>query len=80
MLRYYDYAITNDHTTIDTRAELDLLTPVSSALMTQLVTSCDFRYQAGSSARAGLVTVELTLSDAGENVTLLHQIHVINAP
>jgi MSHA biogenesis protein MshO len=80
LLRYYDYAITSDHTTIDSRAELDLLTPVSSALMTQLVTSCTFQYQAGSSARAGLVTVELTLSEAGESVTLLHQIHVINAP
>lgn len=41
---------------------------------------CSFTYQPGTSKRAGLVTLRLVLTDQGENVTLLHQVHVYNTP
>ncbi len=50
------------------------------ALVTDFVGSCDFSYTPGVSQRAGLVTLRMTLTDAGESVTLLHQVHVVNAP
>lgn len=52
----------------------------SVALATRGNVSCRFEYDPGSSQRAGLVTLELSLAEAGEQITLLHQIHVVNAP
>jgi MSHA biogenesis protein MshO len=49
-------------------------------LVTRNVSSCKFNYDPGASQRAGLVTLELTLTEAGETITLLHQVHVVNAP
>ena len=49
-------------------------------LVARNVTGCDFGYDAGTSTRAGLVTMSLTLSQDGETVTLLHQVHVENSP
>lgn len=49
-------------------------------LVARHVTGCDFGYDAGTSTRAGLVTMTLTLSKDGETVTLLHQVHVENSP
>lgn len=54
--------------------------PVSPALVTRGNVSCRFDYDPGAGQRAGLITLELSLSEAGENITLLHQIHVVNAP
>jgi MSHA biogenesis protein MshO len=51
------------------------------ALVTRNVAGCTFTYDPGTEERAGLVTLDLTLQDAsGEKVTLLHQVHVENAP
>lgn len=44
------------------------------------VTSCQFSYEPGVNQRAGLVTLDLDLSEEGETITLLHQVHVVNAP
>ena len=44
------------------------------------VAGAGFQYQAGTSWRAGLVTLELTLDREGERLTLLQQAHVVNAP
>ncbi len=56
-------------------------TPTSGgAQVTSGVTGCTFSYDPGASQRAGLVTLELTLSEEGETITLLHQIHVVNVP
>ncbi|GAA3929449.1 type II secretion system protein [Litoribacillus peritrichatus] len=44
------------------------------------VSACSFTYDAGNAQRSGLVTLRITLEDAGERVTLVHQIHVDNAP
>jgi MSHA biogenesis protein MshO len=52
----------------------------TSSLMASNVNSCNFSYQPGTSQRAGLVTLQLQLTKDGETVTLLHQIHVENAP
>lgn len=39
-----------------------------------------FTYTPGTNTRSGLVTVKLTLSQDGETITLLQQVHVDNAP
>jgi MSHA biogenesis protein MshO len=51
-----------------------------SALVARNVSACNFTYQPGTYQRAGLVTLRLQLTEDGETVTLLHQIHVENAP
>lgn len=48
--------------------------------VTRHVAGCNFTYTAGTATRAGLVTLELTLTDGGESVRLLHQVHVDNVP
>ena len=54
----------------------------TEALLTTPVTSCTFTYTAGTNQRAGLITLAITVSDAasGEQVRLLHQVHVDNSP
>lgn len=44
------------------------------------VSACSFAYNNSASSRNGIVTVQLTLTSSGENVTLLQQIHVGNSP
>ena len=43
-------------------------------------TSTRFCYEPGSAQRGALATLEIHLSDQGETVTLLHQVHVVNVP
>ncbi|MCF6266310.1 MAG: type II secretion system GspH family protein [Desulfuromusa sp.] len=50
------------------------------SLVARSISSCQFSYDPGASQRAGLVTLELSLSEEGETMTLLHQAHVVNAP
>ena len=52
----------------------------SPALVATRIGACHFSYDPGASQRAGLVTLELSLTEEGETVTLLHQIHVVNTP
>lgn len=52
----------------------------TAALVTRNLSSCRFSYDPGASQRAGLVTLEMSLSEDGETITLLHQVHVVNAP
>ncbi|MCW8859461.1 MAG: type II secretion system GspH family protein [Deltaproteobacteria bacterium] len=52
----------------------------SSVLVSRGISNCQFSYDPGASQRAGLVALELSLSEAGETITLLHQVHVVNAP
>ena len=44
------------------------------------VANCAFSYQPGSTQRAGLLTLVLGISAAGETLQLLQQVHVDNAP
>ncbi len=49
-------------------------------LVARNVTGCSFSYQAGTSQRAGLVTLKLTIEEDSEKVQLLQQVHVVNSP
>ena len=53
---------------------------VAGALIADKLTACSFAYAAGQSQRDALVTVRLDLTDTGETVSLIQQIHVNNAP
>ena len=44
------------------------------------VTACSLNYTAGTAQRGGILTLELTVGDSGESVSLLHQVHVDNVP
>ncbi|MDZ7829345.1 MAG: hypothetical protein U5K33_07615 [Halofilum sp. (in: g-proteobacteria)] len=52
----------------------------TTALLGRDVSQCNFTYNAGTSTRAGLVTIDITISRDGESVRLLQQVHVMNAP
>jgi len=71
LMRYAGYAITEPQPT----AGLG-----TGSLLANHVTDCDFTYSGGSSQRAGLVTLQLALTDQGETISLLQQTHVDNAP
>lgn len=69
--RYHGYAITPAQPTSGMG---------TAALVTRGISGCDFSYDPGATQRAGLVTMALTLEEQGERITLLHQVHVVNAP
>ena len=52
----------------------------AEAVQATHVTACSMTYQAGSSRRAGLVTLRLQLTLEGESIELFQQVHVDNAP
>jgi MSHA biogenesis protein MshO len=73
--RYENYAIVNPQPVI--------APPLANgSLLTDRVANCVFSYAAGTSERAGLVTLDITINDVptGETVRLLHQVHVHNVP
>ena len=45
-----------------------------------VLAASQFAYDAGTASRSGLVRMQLALEKAGERITLLHQVHVDNAP
>jgi len=51
-------------------------------LMADNVAACAFSYAPGTHQRSGVTTLDLTISDTatGEQIRLLHQVHVDNAP
>jgi MSHA biogenesis protein MshO len=53
---------------------------VASGKVISQLSSCNFTYSAGSAQRGGILTIEIAISDSGETVNLLHQIHVVNVP
>ncbi len=69
--RYDGYAINS------TQATTSLINP---SLVTRGISRCQFSYDPGTSQRAGLVTLDISLEEAGESMTLLHQINVVNTP
>jgi len=52
----------------------------SSAVLAADVAGCTFDYRRGIGSRAGLSTLRLRLSLAGESVELTQQVHIDNAP
>lgn len=77
--RYSGYAIASDQTLRDSAAEL-LGAGASEVRVAADVTGCTLSYAAGTAARAGLVSTRLTLSRDSEQVTLVRQVHIENAP
>lgn len=79
LLRYWGYTIAADQTTRDSAAEL-LAAGASATVIANRVSNCRVDYSEGTAQRAGLVSLELAVSDSGESVSLLHQVHVDNVP
>jgi MSHA biogenesis protein MshO len=50
------------------------------ALIADKLSACSFAYAAGPSEREALVTLSLALTDTGETVSLIYQVHVNNVP
>lgn len=72
LTRYWGYTITSAQAVPPASA--------SSALLARNVSECIFSYAPGFTARNGLVTMRLSITEAGEKVTLYHEVHVINVP
>lgn len=53
---------------------------VPSGKVISALAGCNFNYSAGSAQRGGILSIEISISDSGESVNLLHQIHVANVP
>lgn len=76
--RYASYAYQNPQ--LLTNGGLAGLTSVATGAVATRVTACSISYQAGTAQRGGIVTLGITVSDAGESMSLLHQVHVVNVP
>lgn len=72
IIRYADYAISAIQPTTDPGGV--------SGIIANKVTACNFSYQSGAATRGGLLTVSITVSDSGEAITLLQQVHIVNQP
>lgn len=73
LMRYSGYGIT--------AAQADPPAGVAGQLQANNIGSCAFAYTSAVASRSGLVTLRITLTDsAGESTTLIHQVHVDNAP
>ncbi len=79
LTRFSGYAINSSHAARDSAAELAGAGATSTLIATDLA-SCSFAYAPGTSQRAGLLTAAIAVSEAGETVSLLHQVHVDNVP
>lgn len=79
--RYEGYSLTHPHSAADEHAELLALgNPAEHALLGDRIEACSFSYSPGTPTRNGLLTVSIRVSEAGEGVTLLEQVHVTNSP
>ncbi len=79
LMRYTDYAIAPDQADRNSHIEL-LAAGADATLISNRINACSMNYAPGTSQRAGLVTISLAVSDTGETVSLLHQVHVDNVP
>mgnify|MGYP001821621295 CR=1 FL=1 len=79
--RYWGYSLQASHTDVDTHAELLALSnPAEHALMANDVAACQFQYSPGTPTRNAVLTLRLSITDAGEVVTLMEQVSVSNLP
>lgn len=79
LTRFSNYSISSNQTDRDSAVEL-LGAGGRSARAAQYLAGCSASYQPGTAQRSGLVTVQLQLASSGEQIALLHQFHVENAP
>jgi MSHA biogenesis protein MshO len=52
---------------------------VSDVVISQL-SGCSMAYNPGTSQRGGILTIEIRITNSGESINLLHQVHVVNVP
>jgi MSHA biogenesis protein MshO len=79
LTRYSGYTIAASQADRDSPAEL-IGAGATAALMADRLASCAFTYAPGTAERSALLTMALTLSESGESIDLLAQVHVDNAP
>ena len=77
--RYDGYTITSNHADRDSAAEL-LAAGGTAAVTSDNMSACTFTFTPGTAQRAGLVTLSLTVTQDGESIVLLQQVHVDNVP
>lgn len=79
--RYQGYSRQALQSAVDSHAELIALgNPAEHGLLATRLSACSFQYTAGTPTRNGVLTVSLSVSEAGETVSLLEQVHVDNLP
>ena len=79
--RYWGYSPRADQADSDTHAELLALpNPAEHALLGDRVSACRFDYAPGSPTRNAVLTLRLSVAEAGESITLLEQVSVGNLP
>jgi MSHA biogenesis protein MshO len=79
--RYWGYSRRASQTDVDSHAELvGLPNPAEDALVARDVSACQFQYSAGTPTRNATLRLRLSISDAGETITLLEQVNVGNVP
>lgn len=79
LTRYSGYAIAPNQANRDSDAEL-LAAGASSTLIANRIGACSMAYTPGTAQRAGLVSLAIDVAEAGETISLLHQVHVDNVP
>jgi MSHA biogenesis protein MshO len=75
--RYWGYTINSVQPTDPSASPLNA---AQSAQLTKNVSACSFSYAPGTAQRNGIMTMSLTLSKGGENINLMRQVSVSNAP
>lgn len=71
LLRFTDYGLATSAPVLD---------PADGRVVARDIAGCDFRFNAGSAERRGLLTLRLDLQRDGETVFLLDQAQVTNVP
>lgn len=79
LTRYSGYSIASNQSDRDSAAEL-LAAGASDSIMSNHLSACTFTYTPGTAQRAALMSLALTLTQDGESITLLQQVHVDNVP
>ncbi len=79
LTRYTGYSIAQNHADRDSTPEL-LAAGATVSVMADRVTGCAFSYAPGTAERAGMLTLELSVGEQGETISLLAQVHVDNVP
>jgi MSHA biogenesis protein MshO len=74
LTRYAGYPISN------TQPALPADFPAGTGARLANNLNCTFTYVAGVTERSGLVSMQLSITQGGETVTLYHQVHVSNVP
>jgi len=76
--RYDNYAYQTNQQATD--AVLAALANVQFGRVVSKLKSCSINYAPGTTQRGSLVSLQIALTDAGEGISLYHQVHVVNVP